>query len=110
MYALINLDSYSKDVHTEEKYHEINNNTLNRSNIKDVTTDIYNTQYGNRVQGRAYNLQNHYNGGYESFGLQNLATLDQILGAVDKGSQLGGAIWQAADPKSFDKNGANVMD
>lgn len=70
---LMNLKTrHTKDVHTEEKYHEINNNTLNRENIKDVTTDIYNTQYGNRIQGRAYDLDNHYNAGYESFGLQNL--------------------------------------
>ena len=48
MYALINLKN-TKDVTTNEKYHEINNNTLNKENIKDVTTDIYNTQYGNRI-------------------------------------------------------------
>ena len=78
MYALINLKN-TKDVTTNEKYHEINNNTLNKENIKDVTTDIYNTQYGNRIQGRAYDLDNHYNGGHESFGLQNLGMLDSAL-------------------------------
>ena len=111
MYALINLDSYSKDVHTEEKYHEINNNTLNRKNIKDVQTDIYDTQIGNRVQGRAYDLNHHYNGGTENFGLQlqNLGLFKDLTGAIGAGAQLGGQIWQAADPNSFNKEGKAIM-
>ena len=80
-FALLNLDDFSlvnlknsKSVTTNESYHEINNNTLNKNNIKDVTTDITNIQNGNLIQGRKYDFDNHYNGGHESFGLQNLGS------------------------------------
>ena len=92
-FGLQNLDSHTKDVTTNEAYHEINHNTLNRENIKDVKTDIYNTQRGNRIQGRSYNMNNHYNGGHESFGLQNLGMFKDLTGAISGAADLGGAIW-----------------
>ena len=111
MYALVNLDTYVIDKQTNEKYHEINKNTLNRKNIKDVHTDIYDTQIGNRVKGRAYDLNHHYNGGTENFGLQlqNLGLFGSLAGAIGEGAKLGGSIWEAADKKSYDKMGGKIM-
>merc|ERR1711990_1313447 len=83
MYALVNLDTHTIDKITNEAYHEINDNETNKLWQKDVTTDITDIQNGNRIQGRAYDLANHYNGGHESFGLQlqNLKQL-QNLGLI----------------------------
>ena len=80
-FSLVNLDSHTVDKTTNEAYHEINNNTLNKSNIKEVTTDITDIQNGNRIKGRDYKLDNHYNAGHESFGLQlqNLG-VDDFMG------------------------------
>ena len=111
LYLLQNLDSHTKDVITNNAYHEINNNTKNINNIKDVTTDIYDTQHGNRIQGRKYSFNNHYNGGHEDFGLQNLGGFDisGIAKAIGGGAKAGGEIWKAVDPNSYNKQGKGIM-
>ena len=108
-YQLMILDSKTVDKITNEAYHELNHNTINRTNVKDVTTDITDIQNGNRIQGRAYDFSNHFNAGHESFGLQNLGFLGDLSGAVGAGAQLTGAVWQAVDADDYKKNGAGVI-
>jgi len=107
-FGLMNLKT-TKDVTTNEKYHEINNNTLNKENIKDVTTDITNIHNGNRIQGRLFDLDNHYNAGYESFGLQNLGMFDSALKGIGSAAKVGGDVWKVSDPKSFEEKGGRIM-
>ena len=110
-FSLVNLDSYTIDKTTNEAYHEINNNTLNKSNIKEVTTDITDIQNGNRIKGRDYKLDNHYNAGHESFGLQlqNLGFLGDLTGAVGGAADLTGAVWGAVDKKDYEKHGKGIV-
>ena len=41
--------------------------------------------------------------------LQNLGMFKDLTGALGAGAQLGGQIWQAADPNSFNKQGKAIM-
>ena len=41
--------------------------------------------------------------------LQNLSMFKDLTEAIGAGAQLGGQIWQAADPKSFNKEGKAIM-
>ena len=75
---LLNLDSYTKITDVTKNYHNIENNTLDQTNVKDRTDNIYDVQNGNKILGRDYDINNHQNSGYESFGLMNLQQRPQF--------------------------------
>ena len=83
---------------------------MNRENIKDVTTDITDIQEGNRIQGRAYDLDNHYNAGHESFGLINLdGMFGDLMKGIGSAAKVADDVWKAADPKSHEEMGGQIM-
>ena len=68
----------TRDVTTINNYKNTINNTEDQYNNKDVTTDIYDVQNGNRILGRDFDINAHANMGSESFGLMNLKNTKHV--------------------------------